>query len=98
MAWVSDLILSTSVEGYVSCCRAIQGLNVIDALPAIRAKTLLIPGEQDSGFPERISRTIQQRISGSELILLRNAAHLGNVEQAHAFNEILIDFLSRTLT
>src|ERR1700745_736910 len=47
MAWVSDLILSTSVQGYVSCCRAIQSLNVIDALPAIRAKTLLIPGEQD---------------------------------------------------
>jgi 3-oxoadipate enol-lactonase len=98
MAWVSDLILSTSVQGYVSCCRAIQGLNVVDALPAIRAKTLLIPGEQDFGFPERISRTIQQKISGSELILLRNAAHLGNVEQAHAFNEVLIDFLSRTLT
>jgi len=98
MAWVSDLILSTSVEGYVSCCRAIQDLNVIDALPAIRAKTLLIPGEHDFGFPERFSRTIQQKIAGSELILLRNAAHLGNVEQAHAFNEILIDFLSRTLT
>jgi 3-oxoadipate enol-lactonase len=98
MAWVSDLILSTSVQGYVGCCRAIQNLNVIDALPAIRAKTLLIPGEQDFGFPERISRTIQQKISGSELFLLRNAAHLGNVEQAHAFNEILIGFLSRTLT
>ena len=98
LAWVSDQILSTSTEGYVGCCRAIQGLNVIDALPAIRAKTLLIPGEQDSGFPESISRKIQQGIAGSELILLRNAAHLGNVEQAHAFNEILIDFLSRTLT
>ncbi len=97
MAWVSDLILSTSVEGFVGCCRAIQDLDVIDALPTIRAKTLLIPGEQDSGFPERISRTIQQKIAGSELILLRNASHMGNVEQAHAFNEILIDFLSRTL-
>jgi 3-oxoadipate enol-lactonase len=97
MAWVSDLILSTSVEGYVGCSRAIQGLNVIDALPAIRAKTLLVPAEQDFGFPERISRTIQQKIAGSELILLRNAAHLGNVEQAHAFNEILVDFLSRSL-
>ena len=98
MAWISDLILSTSVEGYVSCCRAIQNLDLIDALPAIRAKTLLIPGEQDFGFPERISRTIQQKISGAELILLRNAAPLGNVEQAHTFNEILLDFLSRTLT
>jgi 3-oxoadipate enol-lactonase len=98
MAWVSDLILSTSVDGYVGCCRAIQGLNVVDALPSIRARTLLIPGEQDLGFPETISRTIQQKIAGAELHLLKNAAHLGNVEQAHAFNEILIDFLSRTLT
>ncbi len=94
MAWVSDLILSTSVDGYVGCCRAIQGLNVVDALPSIRARTLLIPGEQDLGFPETISRTIQQKIAGAELHLLKNAARLGNVEQAHAFNEILIDFLS----
>src|SRR5271166_1260241 len=47
IAWVSDLILSTSPDGYIGCSRAIQGLNVIDALPAIRAKTLLIPGEHD---------------------------------------------------
>jgi 3-oxoadipate enol-lactonase len=98
MAWISDLILSTSVEGYVGCCCAIKELNLTEALPAIRAKTLLIPGEQDFGFPERISRVIQQKIAGSELILLRNAAHLGNVEQAHAFNEILAGFLNRTLT
>jgi 3-oxoadipate enol-lactonase len=97
MAWVSDQILSTSVDGYVGCSRAIQGLDVLDALPAIRAKTLLIPAEQDSGFPESISRKIQQKIAGAELILLKNAAHIGNVERAHAFNEILIDFLSRTL-
>jgi 3-oxoadipate enol-lactonase len=98
MAWVSDLIRSTSVEGYVACCHAIKELDLSDSLPAIQAKTLLIPGEQDFGFPERISRVIQQKIAGSELILLRNAAHLGNVEQAHAFNEILIGFLSHALT
>ena len=98
MAWVSDLIRSTSVDGFVGCCRAIQGLDVIDSLPAIRAKTLLIPGEQDAGFPEAASRAIQQKIEGAELVLVKNVAHLGNVEQAHAFNEILIDFLSRNLT
>jgi 3-oxoadipate enol-lactonase len=98
MAWVADQILSTSVEGYVSSCRAVQGLNTTEALSSIRAKTLLIPCEQDLGFPERISRAIQQRITGSELVLLKDAAHLGNVERAHAFNEILAGFLCRTLT
>jgi 3-oxoadipate enol-lactonase len=97
-AWVADQILSTSVEGYVSCCRAVQGLNTTGALSSIRAKTLLIPCEQDLGFPERISRAIQQRIAGSELVLLKDAAHLGNVERAHAFNEILAGFLYRSLT
>ena len=98
MAWVSDLILSTSVEGYVGCCRAVQGLDITEALSKIQARTLLIPGEQDLGFPERISRAIQQRVAGSELVVLRDAAHLGNVERAHAFNEILAGFLNRTLT
>jgi 3-oxoadipate enol-lactonase len=98
MAWVADLIRSTSVEGYVGCCRAVQGLNTTEALSAIRAKTLLIPGEQDLGFPESLSRAIQQRITGAELVLLRDAAHLGNIERAHAFNEILAGFLYRTLT
>jgi hypothetical protein len=27
--------------------------------------------------------------------LLKGAAHLGNVEQPHLFNEILLDFLGR---
>jgi 3-oxoadipate enol-lactonase len=98
MEWVADQILSTSVEGYVACCRAVQGLNTTEALSAIRAKTFLIPCEQDLGFPERISRAIQQRVAGSELVLLKDAAHLGNVERAHAFNEILAGFLYRTLS
>lgn len=95
MAWISDLILATSVDGYTGCARAIQDLDAIDALSEIRVKTLIIPGEHDLGFPEKVSRAIQQKIANSELILLKGAAHLGNVEQAHRFNEILLNFLGR---
>lgn len=95
MTWVSDLILATSANGYIGCSRAIQGLDVTDALSEVRVKTLIIPGEHDLGFPEKISRTIQHKIANSELVLLKGAAHLGNVEQAHLFNEILMDFLGR---
>ena len=55
MAWVSDLILATSVDGYTGCARAIQGLDLTDALSEIRAKTLIVPGEYDLGFPEKVS-------------------------------------------
>jgi 3-oxoadipate enol-lactonase len=95
MAWVSDLILATSVDGYTGCARAIQNLDVTDALSEIRVKTLIVPGEFDLAFPEKISRVINQKIPNSDLVLLKGAALLGNVEQAHLFNEILLDFLER---
>jgi 3-oxoadipate enol-lactonase len=95
MAWVSDLILATSVDGYTGCARAIQNLDLTDALSQIQVKTLIVPGEFDLAFPEKISRVINQKIPNSDLILLKGAAHLGNVEQAHLFNEILLGFLGR---
>ena len=98
MAWVSDLILATSVDGYAGCSHAVQGLDVTDALSEVRVKTLIVPGEFDLGSPEKVARVIQQKIANSDLILLKGAAHLGNVEQAHRFNEILLGFLGRIPT
>jgi 3-oxoadipate enol-lactonase len=94
MAWVSTLILTTSVDGYTGCGRALQGLDIIEAISEVRVKTLIIPGEHDLAFPEKVSRAIQQKIANSDLILLKGAAHLGNIEQPHLFNEILLDFLA----
>jgi 3-oxoadipate enol-lactonase len=98
MAWISDLIRETSVDGYTGCGRALQGFDFSDALSAVQTKTLVIPGEYDLAFPEKVSRGIQQKIANSDLILLKGAAHLGNVEQPHLFNEILLDFLGRIPT
>jgi 3-oxoadipate enol-lactonase len=93
VAWVSDLILSTSVKGYIGCCRALQTLDLTNQLARIQTRTLLIPGAEDPAFPEKSSLIIQDQIPKSELTVLHNAAHLGCVERAHAFNEILVPFL-----
>ena len=98
VAWISELILRTSVDGYAGCARAAEGLDVTDALHNIKAPTLIVPGEFDAAFPEASSRAIQQRIPNAELRVLDGAAHLGNVEQAHRFNEIILNFLRRALT
>jgi 3-oxoadipate enol-lactonase len=98
VSWIADLILRTSVDGYSGCARAVQGLDVIDALHKVRAKTLIVPGEFDIAFPEKVSRAMQQQIPNAEFCLLQGAAHLGNVEQAHRFNEIVVNFLSGVLT
>jgi 3-oxoadipate enol-lactonase len=93
IAWVSQLILGTSINGFVGCAHAVQGLDIIASLDQVRTKTLLIPGEYDLAFPEKVSRAIQQKIPNADLVVLNGAAHIGNIEQAHRFNEILMHFL-----
>jgi 3-oxoadipate enol-lactonase len=97
VAWIAELIRTTSPDGFVGCCRALQNLNVTERLREIRVPTLLIPGEKDQGFPPAVAESIRDRIHGSKLQILRRAAHLGIVEQAHSFNEILLPFLAEHL-
>jgi len=97
MGWIAGMIRSTQVAGFVGCCRAIQELDVLDRLGAIQVPTLLVAGEQDKNYPPEVSEQIRQRIAGSELKGLSNAAHLGSVEQVHAFNEAVSRFLQEVL-
>jgi len=92
---VRAMIRSTPVAGYVGCCQAIAALNLTDRLKAINVPTLIIVGEDDPGTPVAASRTIQEHIKGSELVILKSAAHLSNLEQPQAFNEALTSFLAR---
>jgi len=52
-------------------------------------------GEDDVGTPVAASRTIHERIKGSELVILKSASHLSNVEQVEAFNRALAAFLAK---
>ena len=92
--WVRLLYRKTSVAGFINGCRAIQELDTVDRLSSIAAPTLLVPGELDQAFPENVSKTIQSKIKNAQLKLLTGAAHIGNVERPHAFNEILLKFLA----
>lgn len=95
---VRAMIRSTPPRGYVGCCHAIAALNLTDRLAAITLPTLIIVGEDDPGTPVAASQTIHQQIKGSELVILKSAAHLSNMEQPEAFNRTLTAFLSRVAT
>jgi 3-oxoadipate enol-lactonase len=94
-AWIADMIRNTSSDGFIGCCRALQKLNVTERLQAIKIPMLLVAGEKDPTFPPPIAEAMRERIHGSSLEVLKGAAHLGIVEQAHRFNEILLPFLAK---
>ena len=92
---VRVLIRKTDPRGYIGCSYAIMGLDLTGRLSSVRLPTLILVGEDDPGTPVAAARAIHERISGSELVILKSASHLSNIEQAEAFNKEVISFLAR---
>src|SRR5438876_1154042 len=92
---VRAMIRGTKPAGYIGCCRAIAGLDLTDRVGAIKLPTLVIVGEEDPGTPVAAARVLHERIKGSELVILKSASHLSNLEQPDLFSGALTDFLRR---
>jgi 3-oxoadipate enol-lactonase len=92
---VRTMVRTTPTRGYVACCQAIAKLNLTHRLGEISIPTLVVVGADDPATTVEMARTIHQGIAGSELVILKGAAHLSNLEQPDAFNEAVLGFLAR---
>lgn len=92
---VEAMIRATGPEGYIGCAQAICELDLAERISAIKVPTLIIVGEDDPGTPVSASKEIHEKIKGSELVILKSAAHLSNIEQAEAFNSAVLNFLRK---
>ena len=88
-----DMIAATPTEGYASCCTALEQLDLLADLPRIAAPTLVIAGADDPATPPEHLETIAHGIPGARLLVLQQAAHLANVEQATAVDAALLTHL-----
>jgi 3-oxoadipate enol-lactonase len=92
---VGAMIASTPVDGFVGCCNAIAAMDQTHLLAGIKTPTLIIVGADDPSTTVAQSETIHREIVGSKLVVLKNAAHLSNIEQADEFNAALRAFLDK---
>ena len=92
---VREMIRTTPAIGFVGCVRAVQALDRRAANRWITAPTLVIVGEFDPGTPASHAQVIHEAIKGSELVIIKGAAHLTNIENPEAFNTALLGFLER---
>ncbi|MBW1800937.1 MAG: 3-oxoadipate enol-lactonase [Deltaproteobacteria bacterium] len=90
---ISQQLITTPVDGYIGCIEALRKLNYIDRLSEIKTPTLIMVGDKDMGTPVEASRAMQERIAGSKLVIIPDAAHLSTVAQPEAVNKALLDFL-----
>ncbi|WP_299990116.1 alpha/beta hydrolase [uncultured Pontibacter sp.] len=91
---------STAVAGSVA---GMVDEPVYEQLPQLQVPTLIVFGAQDALIPNRylnpnlttqaVAETARQRIPNSQLVMLPEAGHFLQYEQADAFNKAIRDFL-----
>jgi pimeloyl-ACP methyl ester carboxylesterase len=66
----------------------------VPLLTQITCPTQIIVGQLDQGTPVSDAKLMAERIPGSRLAVIPNAAHLANLEQPQAFTQIIAAFAS----
>jgi pimeloyl-ACP methyl ester carboxylesterase len=68
---------------------------VMPVLHTIQKPVLLISGDQDVPFNNTISTYMQSQIPSSRVYIIKNAAHMVNMEKPEPFNKLVLEFLMR---
>ncbi len=87
------MVSRTAVDGLVGCAHAIRNMDHLPILPSIKVPTLIVVGEQDMGTPVSAAEVLHREIKQSKLVVIKQAAHLPNIEQTQSFNRTVLEFL-----
>jgi 3-oxoadipate enol-lactonase len=87
------MVAATSAQGYAGCCEAIAKMDLRQKLSCISAPTLAIAGAQDPATPPIMLEEIVAGVPNSRLLLVEQAAHLANAEQAGVVTPAVIAHL-----
>lgn len=94
VARIAASILTTPVNGFCGCCAAISKIDTLERLHEITCPVQVMVGEHDHGTPPEMARQIHANLPNSELVLIKDAAHIASIEQAEFFNARLLEFLA----
>lgn len=92
-AEVRAMLLAAPPEGYASCCGAIERMNLIPQLTAIRAPTLVIAADDDPSTPPEHAERIVEHVPDARLEVLHGARHLAAVEQPDDMAALVVSHL-----
>ncbi len=97
LAVLGPIAFSVPVSSFVAQIAAILDIDdsLRDELTDITVPTLVTVGSQDVLTTQGDSEEIASLIPGAELAVVRGGAHLFQVEQARAFNQVVVEFLDR---
>jgi 3-oxoadipate enol-lactonase len=87
------MLHTTPAQGYAGSCSAIRDMDQRESIRSVMNPVLVVVGSRDPATPPEMGKRIADTIRGARIVTL-DAAHLSNIEQAEAFNQAVIDFLT----
>ena len=94
VAHVTEMVLHTDPRGAAGAQRGMAARrDYSNDLPNIKVPALIIAGSEDGVRTPADAELIHRGIQGSELMVIKGAGHLMNMEQPEVFNEGLLRFL-----
>lgn len=97
--WLGPLSLIRPPHGFVAQAEALLAVDdpeMTDLLETISVPTLVVVGNQDV-LTRGDSEELAERIPGAELVVISGAAHGLMVEHWSTFNQVILEFLDRTV-
>lgn len=88
-----DTIARADRRAYRAAMRSLALFDSRRWLKDIAAPTLVLTGADDTTVSPARQKILAQSISGARQVVIEGAGHALNVEQAEAFNRLLLDFL-----
>jgi len=90
---VVEMFVETRLDGFLGCCEAVRDMDFRASTPTITAPTMVIVGSKDPATLPEYGQEIGKMIKGSKVVAL-DAAHLSNIEQAKAYTDAVVNFLT----
>jgi pimeloyl-ACP methyl ester carboxylesterase len=83
----------SAIGGYLASLDS-EDCRVYGRLEAIKSRTMIITGRQDSRASVESHVQAKERIAGAELVLLDGCGHLPYMEHVDTFNRTVLEFLN----
>jgi 3-oxoadipate enol-lactonase len=91
-AFVRELVMRQSAEGYARHCEALARVEAAD-VSQILVPALLITGDEDNTSPSPASAALANKFPNSELLILDRTGHWTTLERPGEVNQALMNFL-----
>lgn len=85
---VAGIFVRCSGAVHAACCEALGAFDVTARLAEIRARAMVVVGDEDYATPPAMSRTLAAGIRGAELHVLPGVRHMSLVESPGAWERV----------